>query len=172
MKQLSVFLLLFFLSCVTTMAELFIIEDGKPNAEVVIAEKRPRMASLAALELQYYLQQITSARLPITTRLGDEHPVKIHVGVSAATKRLGVTADGLKYGAFRMVSGQNHLVLLDPTRIVKHQEDAWQQLRSEFSTFPPTVNLITGPSKTGDVEQTIEYGAHGPRHLHLLICNR
>jgi L-lactate dehydrogenase complex protein LldG len=67
---------------------------------------------------------------------------------------------------------ENHLVLLDPTRIVKHQEDAWQQLRSEFSTFPPTVNLITGPSKTGDVEQTIEYGAHGPRHLHLLICNR
>ncbi len=94
------------------MAELFIIRDGKPNAEVVIAEERPRMASLAALELQYYLQQITSARLPITTRPGDEHPVKIHVGVSAATKRLGVTADGLKYGAFRMVSGQNHLVLL------------------------------------------------------------
>jgi L-lactate dehydrogenase complex protein LldG len=35
--------------------------------------------------------------------------------------------------------------------------------------LPPTVNLITGPSRTGDIEQTLELGAHGPKALAILI---
>ncbi len=35
--------------------------------------------------------------------------------------------------------------------------------------MPRGVALISGPSKTADVEQTIEYGAHGPRNVHLLL---
>ena len=67
--------------------------------------------------------------------------------------------------------GVDHLVVLDTSRIIRHQEEVWQWLRSEYSTFPLTVNLITGPSKTGDVEQTIEYGAHGPRRIHVFLID-
>ena len=67
--------------------------------------------------------------------------------------------------------GEDHLVVLDTSRIIRHQEEVWQWLRSEYSTFPRTVNLITGPSKTGDVEQTIEYGAHGPRRIHVFLID-
>jgi len=35
--------------------------------------------------------------------------------------------------------------------------------------MPRTVNTITGPSRTADIEQTIELGAHGPRRLHILV---
>jgi L-lactate dehydrogenase complex protein LldG len=35
--------------------------------------------------------------------------------------------------------------------------------------LPATVNLITGPSRTGDIEQTLELGAHGPKALAVLI---
>ena len=35
--------------------------------------------------------------------------------------------------------------------------------------LPPTINLITGPSRTGDIEQTLELGAHGPKALAVLI---
>ena len=35
--------------------------------------------------------------------------------------------------------------------------------------MPRTVNLITGPSRTADIEQTITLGAHGPRRLHIVI---
>jgi L-lactate dehydrogenase complex protein LldG len=38
-----------------------------------------------------------------------------------------------------------------------------------LSPLPPTVNLITGPSRTGDIEQTLELGAHGPKALAILI---
>ena len=67
--------------------------------------------------------------------------------------------------------GEDHLVVLDTSRIIRHQEEVWQWLRTEYSTFPRALNLITGPSKTGDVEQTIEYGAHGPRRIHVFLID-
>ena len=63
----------------------------------------------------------------------------------------------------------DQIVLLDIKRVVRYQEDVWTLLRDELARLPRTVSLITGPSKTGDVEQTIEYGAHGPRRLHIIL---
>ena len=63
----------------------------------------------------------------------------------------------------------DHLIVVDRRRIVRHMEDAWAMLRESGATRGRAINLITGPSKTGDIEQTIQYGAHGPRRLHLLI---
>ena len=37
--------------------------------------------------------------------------------------------------------------------------------------MPRAVNMITGPSRTGDIEQTIQLGAHGPRRLHVLMID-
>ena len=96
-----------------TFAEEFIVKDGKPNAQIVIAEKnRPRMATLAALELQRGIEKISGARLQIVSKADAKIPVLIYVGVSPETKKLGVTDKGLKYGAFRIASGKNWLVLL------------------------------------------------------------
>ena len=36
-------------------------------------------------------------------------------------------------------------------------------------SLPRTVNLISGPSRTADIEQTIVRGAHGPKRLHVVI---
>ncbi len=63
----------------------------------------------------------------------------------------------------------DHIVVLRVDRIVVHMEDAWARLRKERGNMPRTVNLITGPSKTADVEQTIQEGAHGPRRLRVIL---
>ena len=64
---------------------------------------------------------------------------------------------------------EDHVVVLRESRIVPHLEDAWALLRKERATMPRTVNLICGPSKTGDVELVILEGAHGPRRLHVVV---
>lgn len=62
----------------------------------------------------------------------------------------------------------HHLVVLHAADLVCHLEDAWDRIRARDAVWPRTVNLITGPSRTADVEQTIQLGAHGPRSLHVL----
>ena len=64
---------------------------------------------------------------------------------------------------------EDHIVVLRESRIVPHPEDAWALLRAERGTMPRSVNLICGPSKTGDVELVITEGAHGPRRFHVVV---
>lgn len=63
----------------------------------------------------------------------------------------------------------HHLIVLRETRIVRHFEDAWQLLRALPGGLPRAVNLVSGPSRTGDVELTIQLGAHGPRSVQVLL---
>lgn len=61
------------------------------------------------------------------------------------------------------------LCVLSEHRIVPRMEDVWALLRQERRGMPRALNIVTGPSRTADVEQTIQLGAHGPRRLHVLL---
>ena len=65
------------------------------------------------------------------------------------------------------------LVLLRASRVVGAYEEAWDLLRAEHGegTMPRTVMLVTGVSRSADIEQTLELGAHGPRRLHVLLVD-
>jgi len=62
-----------------------------------------------------------------------------------------------------------HIVIVRRQQIVTHIEDVWRRMRSEVNEVPRTINFITGPSRTADIEQTIQLGAHGPRSLHVVL---
>lgn len=64
-----------------------------------------------------------------------------------------------------------HFAIVYTDQILAHYEDAWAKLRT-LDEMPRTVNFITGPSKTADVEQTIQIGAHGPRYFHVFLVSR
>jgi L-lactate dehydrogenase complex protein LldG len=68
------------------------------------------------------------------------------------------------------------IVVLHAGQVVASYEDGWDLVRARAGGggkgWPRTVNLITGPSRTGDIEQRIQLGAHGPRRLHVVLIDR
>lgn len=66
---------------------------------------------------------------------------------------------------------ETHIAIVDATRILPYMEDAWDLARKELGALPRAVNFISGPSRTGDIEQTIVLGAHGPYRVHLVIVD-
>jgi L-lactate dehydrogenase complex protein LldG len=63
----------------------------------------------------------------------------------------------------------DHVIVVRESQVIPHMEDVWARMRSDKRAMPRTVNFITGPSKTGDVEMIIQEGAHGPRRLHVIL---
>ncbi len=68
---------------------------------------------------------------------------------------------------------ETHIVVLKRSDVIGSYEEVWARLRDKYGaqTMPRTVNTITGPSRTGDIEQTLELGAHGPRRMHIVLVN-
>ena len=69
-------------------SDTFIVKDGQPRAEIVIAEESPRTTRLAAAELQTYVEKISGAKLSIITEPSGEVPVCVYVGRSSHTDKV------------------------------------------------------------------------------------
>jgi L-lactate dehydrogenase complex protein LldG len=64
-----------------------------------------------------------------------------------------------------------HIVMIDADDIAGDYEAVWRRVRDTYGAgqAPRTVNLVTGPSRSADIEQTLILGAHGPRALHIFV---
>ncbi|MFC3675584.1 LutC/YkgG family protein [Ferrovibrio xuzhouensis] len=66
----------------------------------------------------------------------------------------------------------HHLVVMRESQITGALEDAFARLREKLGSvdnWPRTVNFVTGPSRTADIEGVPVLGAHGPRRLHIVL---
>ncbi len=146
-------------------AEGFLVEQGQSRAEIVVAETPPRGASLAAVELQSYLEKITGSRLEIVTSPTGAMPVKIYVGESEHARRANVDAEDLGRDAFRMVSGPDWLALVgrdwdftpvEPwarsrTDWLKNKQAEWMNLAGHPWQNPVAASLYKDYSRQLDV---------------------
>ncbi len=69
------------------------------------------------------------------------------------------------------------IVVLAVSRVVGAYEEGWDLIRAESKSglgtgfMPRNVMLVTGPSRSADIESTLELGAHGPRRLHVVLID-
>ncbi len=112
--------------------------------------------------------------------------LEILPGPAEASDAVGLShaiAGAAETGTLFLVSGaenpstinflpENHLIVILASDIAGSYEEGWTKLRSLYGSgnMPRTVNLISGPSRTADIEQTIVIGAHGPKALLVLIA--
>ncbi len=67
---------------------------------------------------------------------------------------------------------ETHIAVVPVAHIVPAMEEAFALLRAEYgSDLPRAVNFVSGPSRTGDIEQTIVLGAHGPYRVHIVLVD-
>lgn len=139
-------------------------------------------------------REVRVAPAPALTALGwaaTDPPLAASFGPARAEDRVSVTpalAGVAETGTLVLASGpetpatlsylpETHIVVLAAAAVVGCTEDALDRLRAERTgpdgavAWPRTFGLITGPSRTGDIEQRIELGAHGPRRLHIVLID-
>jgi len=64
---------------------------------------------------------------------------------------------------------ETHVAIVAAERVVAHYEEGFALARDERGRLPRATNLVSGTSRTGDIEQTIVLGAHGPYRVHVVI---
>ncbi len=71
-----------------------------------------------------------------------------------------------------------HIVIAGMEKILPTMKDGMRfvEVVSRYSGYEAMtyLSLIAGPSKTGDIEKTVVYGAHGPQEFHVIFldCGR
>lgn len=163
----------------------FIAEVAAVNGEVIEVERTEDAAEVVLAHLERYQlpEALVVAPDPELAAIPWSNRLRVERRAAIGSDRVSVTscfAGIAETGTVVMLSGpdnpttlnflpDDHLVVLKRSRIVAQQEDVWPLLRAAEPEMPRTVNLITGPSKTGDVELIIQEGAHGPRRLRVIL---
>jgi hypothetical protein len=92
----------------SALAQPFLVENGQPRAEIVIADKPTRMQRVAAHEFRQQIEKISGAKLPIVTQPSGT-ALKVFIGASDSCP---VKAEGLKEGAYRIATGADWMALI------------------------------------------------------------
>lgn len=159
-----------------------------------VAASVVRVSEEAAVpaEVANYLRQ---HNLPAALRMGDDPllaglawnrtAIEVKRGPSDGTDAVGLShavAGVAESGTLVLASGndnpttinflpETHIVVVRAEDVAGDYEAVWDRLRARYGrgVMPRTINWVTGPSRSGDIEQTILLGAHGPRRLHIVV---
>ncbi len=63
-----------------------------------------------------------------------------------------------------------HVVVAYASQLVMDIKDGLELVRQRYGdNIPSLISLITGPSRTADIEKTLVLGAHGPKNLYVFL---
>jgi len=106
-----------------------------------------------------------------------EIPKTIEVGITSCEFLIAHTGTAMvssaqKGGRQMFVYPPIHLIIAKKYQLVDYLKSAYIAIQNKYKNdLPSQITLITGPSRTADIEKTLVLGAHGPRELHVFLLN-
>ena len=153
----------------TTVDSVQALTDVPAAAHRYLAEHALPLQAIAWQTLQDL--QWADAGLNVEFRKPRDGDVVGLTGCFCATAETGtlVLLSGPQTYASAGLLPETHIAVVPASRIVSGHEEAFGLIRKERGELPRAVNFVSGPSRTGDIEQTIVLGAHGPYRVHVIV---
>jgi L-lactate dehydrogenase complex protein LldG len=105
-----------------------------------------------------------------------ELPTSIEVGITSCEYLIAHTGSAMVSSAQQggrqlFVYPPVHIIVASKNQVVDYLEKAYTNIHKKYDKdLPSLITLITGPSRTADIEKTLILGAHGPRELHVFLA--
>lgn len=118
---------------------------------------------------------LSKSKIPFTS--SEEDFLTLHVGITYCEyliARLGSVMVSSKQLSGRRLNvyPEIHIVLAYTSQLVPDLKHALRNIKKKYSSnFPSLVSVITGPSRTADIEKTLVMGAHGPKELYVFLVD-
>jgi len=161
------------------------VEQAAASFEHIYSEQDIVQVVMSYIKEQKLEEKLVRTSTPLLSTL--KWPDSLQLETRAATSQDMVVlveayAAVAETGSVVMSSSENtpvslnflpdhYLCVVHKHSIVGSMEDLWDRIRQNSPMLPRAINIITGPSRTADVEQIIQMGAHGPRRVHLLLLD-
>jgi len=122
-----------------------------------------------------FCSQLNAFEIPF--QQSSELPKNTEVGITGCEFLIAHTGSVMvssaqKGGRQMFVYPPVHIVVARKNQLVGYLDEAYAGIHEKYNdNFPSQIVLITGPSRTADIEKTLVLGAHGPKELHVFLSN-
>ncbi len=172
-------LALFQKNCVQLRTDLQLVSGVEAAKKALIDLRVAHQWTLAAAHHHPLLDQIVPA-IGLETRYMEEHPgsqslESCSAGITACDALIAQTGSILLTassagGRALSILPPHHLVIARADQVVPDLPAAFDLVSVRYGkNYPSFITLITGPSRTGDIERILVLGAHGPKNLTVIL---
>ena len=137
----------------------FLVKDRKWESIFALEPTIINLLTKAQINCVFEHDQLSLAQVGMT-------------GCEVLVARLGsiMVSTGQMAGRQLFIFPEIHIVLAYASQLVPDIKDALIRFRKKYDQrMPSMLTLITGPSRTADIEKTLVIGAHGPKELYVFL---
>jgi L-lactate dehydrogenase complex protein LldG len=153
---------------------IFCISEEEFVSALSLITQKKELKNIFAWEEQLY-PMLERAKIPFSKT--ETTFTQVDTGITSCEKLIARTgsiliSSGSRSGRRLSVFPPLHIVIAYTSQIVYDIEDGLAAVRKKYEkNIPSMISLISGPSRTADIEKTLVLGAHGPKELILFLID-